>query len=296
MAFSATHGIYRPAEIRRIRREQAAIAQAIARFEPVVMFANRYDIAEARALCGSPVTVPQLAHYDVWTRDTLPSVVFDTQNRRHAVSWNFNVWGDKFAGYEADRTFARRFARHLELPLVSANIVTEGGAIEVDGEGTLLTTESCLLNPNRNPGRSRNEIERELTRLTGAGNIIWLPGSKADAVTDGHIDGIARFVKPGVIVTEITDDRRDPEYRDLQRAAEILDSATDAKGRKFEVIRLKRPRFDVMPTRGEDFAASYVNCYLANDGIVLPQFGDAARDRAAMGLFSELLPEYEIVT
>ncbi|HAT35955.1 MAG TPA: agmatine deiminase, partial [Rhodospirillaceae bacterium] len=252
MAFSAAHGVYRRSEIRRIRHEQAIIARTIARFEPVVMFANAADLAEAKALCGPSVTVRRLAHFDIWTRDTLPTIVLDAQHRRHAVSWNFNVWGEKYSGYDEDRDLAKRFAQLLDLPYLPARIVAEGGAIEVDGAGNLMTTESCLLNPNRNPGKTRTEIERELGRLTGASNIIWLPGSKVDVVTDGHIDGIARFVKPGVIVTEVTDDRYDPEYRDLQLAAEILEGATDRVGRKFEVIRLKRPRYDVMPKRGDD--------------------------------------------
>jgi agmatine deiminase len=131
--------------------------------------------------------------------------------------------------------------------------------------------------------------------MTGADKIIWLPGSKADAVTDGHIDGIARFIRPGVVVTEVTDDQADPEYKDLQKAAEILESAIDAKGRKLDVIRLKWPRWDVMPSRGKDFAASYVNCYFPNGGIILPVFGDPERDRSASGLFQELMPDREMV-
>jgi agmatine deiminase len=295
MAFSAAVGVYSQKQITRIRREQAMIAKAIARFEPVIIFTNTNDVAAAKTLCGPTVAVQTLAHFDIWTRDTLPSMVLDTAGRIQAVSWNFNVWGEKFRGYDLDRDLATRFAATLKLPLVKARLVAEGGAMDVDGEGTMLTTESCLLNSNRNPEMTRQQVERELKRMTGANKIIWLPGSKADAVTDGHIDGIARFIRPGVVVSEVTDDRHDPEYKDLQKSAEILESAIDAKGRKLDVIRLKRPRWDVMPSRGNDFAASYVNCYFPNGGIILPVFGDPERDRAASGLFRELMPDREMV-
>jgi agmatine deiminase len=165
----------------------------------------------------------------------------------------------------------------------------------VDGDGTLLTTESCLLNTNRNPGKTRKQIDDGLRKMTGAEKIIWLPGSKADAVTDGHVDGICRFVAPGVVLTEVSDDRYDPEFEDLRKTAKILENSVDAKGRKLEVIRLKRPRWAVMPKRGDDFAASYVNCYLPNDGIILPVFDDRKRDQEAFGVFRELFPNREIV-
>ena len=215
-----------------------------------------------------------------------------------AVSWNFNVWGEKYPeypGYDADRDLAERMAAMLGVPLSKARIVAEGGAIETDGAGTLLTTETCLLNPNRNPGLTTAEIEAELGRLTGARKIIWAYGSDADTVTDGHIDGIARFVAPGVAMVEISDDPADPEYRDLLENARILESATDADGRSIEVVRILRPCWEEMPERGDDFAASYVNAYVANGGIVMPRFGDRARDEAARQIFADLHPGHDIV-
>ena len=179
--------------------------------------------------------------------------------------------------------------------MVNAGIVAEGGALEVDGAGTLLTTETCLLNKNRNPGKDRKDIEAELMRLTGATKVVWLHGSEADNITDGHVDGIARFVYPGLAVAEVSDDPEDPEYDDLLTCAEQLEKATDARGEAINVERLLRPRWDVMPDRGNDFAASYVNCFVSNGGIVMPKFGDQERDDAARDLFAKLHPGFEIV-
>lgn len=295
MAFSAAKGAYTVREINAIHIEQAAIAKAIQQFEPVTMLVNAEDKTKARGLLGAHIEIVEMTHFDVWTRDTLPSICLDTQGAPVAVNWNFNVWGEKFQGYDADRDLAERFAADFEYPSVRADIVIEGGAIEVDGENTLLTTETCLMNKNRNPGWSAKDIEDELRRLTGATKVIWLYGSDADAITDGHIDGIARFVAPGVVVTEITDDSDDPEYRDLLENARRLDHARDSRGRRLEVFRLKRPRWDVMGERGDDFAASYVNSYFANGGIVMPAFGDRQRDQAAHDLFAQLMPYRKIV-
>lgn len=295
MAFSAAYGLHTKRQVEHIRWEQAAVANAISRFEPVTMLANHEDVETVKKFCGNDINIVEMEHYDIWTRDTFPSIVFDQKGRPAAVSWNFNVWGGKLSGYEADRDLARRFAQHQSFPLIEAEIVTEAGAFDVDGEGTLLTTETSLLNSNRNPGLSRSDIEAELQRLTGARRVIWLHGSDAIKLTDGHIDGIARFVKPGVVVVEVTDDPYDPEHRDLLENVRQLEGQTDAQGRTLEVVRIKRPRWDVMGERGDEFAASYVNCYFANGGIIMPKFGDAVRDTEARDIFHLLLPDREIV-
>ena len=295
MAWSAAYGVYTRRQIGRIHREQATIAKAISTFEPVTMLARRQDVAKAKRWCGPNIKVIAMSVFDTWTRDTLPSFVHTKDGQLRAVGWNFNVWGEKFWGYRADRALARRVAHSFNIPFHRARIVCEGGAIEVDGQGNLLTTETCLLNRNRNPDMSKQEVERELRRLTGVRNVIWLWGSTVDTTTDGHIDGIARFIAPGVIVTEISDDPRDPEYEELRENARILERANDANGKAFEVIRLKRPRWDVIPWRGNNFAATYVNSYMANGGIVMPKFDDPQRDRAARDLFASLMPKRRII-
>lgn len=297
MALCAAHELYDAKEIHEIHLAQARIARAIARFEPVTMLANNEDVATARSLCGPSVDVLEMKHYDVWTRDTLPTFIHSNSGPK-AVCWNFNTWGNKFPeapGYGYDETLAVRMAKHLGIPTVKAGMVGEGGAIETDGAGTLITTETCLLNPNRNPGMSRTEIDRELMRLTGCRKVIWLHGSDADKITNGHVDGIARFVKPGVVIAEVPQDPEDPEYDDLHFCAEQLEKARDAEGRKLEVIRMQRPRWDMMEERGSDFAASYINCYEANGGIVMPAFGDEESDEAARQVFADLRPDHEII-
>lgn len=297
MALCAAHDQYDDAEMKEVRQAQARVAKSIARFEPVTILTNVEDLSEASRLCGPSVEILEMEHYDVWTRDTLPTFVKSPSGLR-AISWNFNTWGQKFpddSGYETDWDLAERMAEHLGIPIVHADIIGEGGAIETDGDGTLLTTETCLLNPNRNPGASRREIENDLMRLTGCRKVIWLYGSDADHITNGHIDGIARFVKPGVVVAEIPSDPEDVEYNDLMRCADQLEKARDARGRKLEVIRLERPRWDKMPEHGDSFAASYINLYEANNGIIMPRFGDREKDVTARDLFAKLHPYHEIV-
>lgn len=289
MAWCEADDLFSRHELKRIRAEQVTIATAIASFEPVIMLVNNTPSAYPQLAGIKNLTLVQMAHYDTWTRDTLP--IFSSA----ATGWNFNVWGEKFEGYEADRTLAKRFAEHSEAEFIEAAIVSEGGAMEADGQGNLLVTETCLLNPNRNPGMSRTEVEEALKTYAPAQNVIWLWGSEVDAVTDGHVDGFARFFSPEVVVVEVTDDKEDPEYHDLQENAVRMGAARNHRGDPFEVIRLNRPLWEHMPERGEDFAASYVNSYFPNGGIVMPQFGDKRRDRAARELFAELEPERRIV-
>ena len=313
MAWCAAHDHYSHREIGKIRDEQALIAKAISAFEPVTMLVNPGDRKAAAARCGPSVRTEILEHYDTWTRDTLPTIGWNTSAKHYAQGWNFNVWGEKFKGYDADRTLAERFANARGLEFYPARqirgtnqgdsrrleagpkLVAEGGAMESDGLGNLITTETCLLNPNRNPGLSKAEVEASLMQHAPARNVIWLWGSEADEVTDGHVDGICRFIRPGLVVTEVSDDPQDPEYHDLRENAARLEAARDHRGDQFEVVRLKRPRWDRMPERGPDFAASYVNAYFPNGGIVMPRFGDAERDDAARDLFAQLEPSRRIV-
>ena len=289
MGWCEADDFYSTEELRAIRAEQVKIAKAIAGFEPVIMLVNdapsRYP-----ELTGIPnVSLVQMTHYDTWVRDTLP--VFGDV----ATGWNFNTWGRKFPGYEDDETLAARFASYWEADFVRASIVAEGGAFETDGRGTVVTTETCLLNPNRNPGMSRREIENAIKTFAPCENVIWLWGSEVDEVTDGHVDGIMRFFGPDIVVVEVTDDKEDPEYAELQENAVRMEAARNARGDRYEVIRLNRPLWENMPERGGDFASSYVNSYFPNGGIVMPRFGDRRRDAAARNLFAELEPDRRIL-
>jgi agmatine deiminase len=158
----------------------------------------------------------------------------------------------------------------------------------VDGSGLLITTETAILNPNRNPGMTKARAEAEWMRILGISKVVWLYGSDVDQVTDGHVDGAVKFLSPGHLVAEVSDDTEDPEYKELQDNLARLKGLTGADGRPVEVHRLLRPRFDRIGERGDDFAGSYVNCYIANGGIVMPKFGDEERDDAARALFEKL--------
>jgi agmatine deiminase len=294
MAWCSAFDHYSFDEVTAIRIEQAAIARAIATFEPVTMLVNPGDSVDAARQLGWDVEVLVMEHYDIWARDTLPVFGRDT-NGLTATGWNFNTWGEKFEGYDADLTLAERFATKRGIEFQTAPIVAEGGAFETDGRGTLITTETCLLNPNRNPGLSRQDIEEALKAHAPALNVIWLWGSEVDDVTDGHVDGLARLIRPGLVVVEVTDDKEDPEYADLQENAVRLEAARDARGEPLDVIRLNRPLWENMPERGDIFAPSYVNSYFPNGGIIMPSFGDTSRDEAARALFAELEPSRRIV-
>ncbi|MEM1300711.1 MAG: agmatine deiminase family protein [Pseudomonadota bacterium] len=302
MTWCDNEAVYGAASVAQIRVEQACIAKAIAKFEPVTMLANSHEIGRAKKMCGPRVTVREIAVDDIWARDTMP--IIQARGRKdaadrpvvEALGWNFNAWGEKYPGlYLADRTLAQRYAQEEALPFIRAPIIAEGGAMETDGIGTLITTETCLLNENRNPGMSRADVEEALKEHALCDHVIWLWGSEADYVTDGHVDGVCRIIRPGLAIAEVTDDKEDPEYSDLQENAVRLEAARDARGEKLEVIRLNRPRWEEMPERGPDFSASYVNSYFPNRGIVMPKFGDGVRDRAARRLFEELEPKRKVV-
>ena len=290
MAWSAEHDIYGNEGLAWIHIDQVRIAKAISQFEPVWMMVNPENVQEAGQRLGGSARLIEIPLDSLWARDTSPTFGPDG-----ATGWNFNVWGEKHPGRARDRSLAERFATKNKLSFHQAPIVAEGGAIDTDGEGTVMVTETCLLNPNRNPGMDRSQVEEALKEFVPAAHVIWLWGSQADTITDGHIDGIARFFRPGLVVAETIEDPEDPEYADLKENLARLRSARDARGERLEIITLKRPRWDRMPERGYDFAPSYVNAYFANGGIVMPRFNDPDRDAAARNLFARLWPSRKIV-
>ena len=295
MALCDANQTYGARTVKRMQLEQAKMATAIASFEPVTMLINPRQRKRAAAILPANIDLLEMSHHDVWTRDTLPTITKTPDGKKTAIDWNFNTWGNKYPEYGRDRTLAKRFAGAIDLPVQNAPIVCEGGAIELNGNGTLVTTETCLLNRNRNPGKSRHDVEQALRDMTGAANIVWLWGSEVDQITDGHIDGFMRFIRPGVVVAEVTDDPTDPEYTEMQENLARLLKARDSNGQHFEVHLILRPRWDVMPNRGNDFAASYVNSYFPNGGIVMPSFDDPERDKAAKNLFQALEPNRRII-
>lgn len=305
-----------------------AVATAIAEFEPVTVAANEGQVAAARAALPEQVKVVCIPQDDSWFRDTGPTFIVkdggsggnSTQRRQVAgVDWQFNAWGGEEGGlypsWDRDQRVAGTILQLERAQRFPCPIVMEGGSIHVDGEGTLLTTEECLLNHNRNPDLSREQIEGWLQRMLGVQKIIWLPkGLVGDEDTNGHIDNFACFAAPGVVLLAWTDDERDPQHAISVEALDILSKSTDAQGRTLQVIKLPCPPplhitqeeaegVQPMPgsqprVAGDRMAASYANFYVCNGGLVMPAFGGeaAAADERAREVLQAAFPERRVVS
>ncbi|UKJ72658.1 agmatine deiminase family protein [Azospirillum brasilense] len=268
------------------------VARAISRFEPVTMVCDPADVADASLACGPGVEILPLPISDSWIRDTGPSFVTDGKGQVAGVHWRFNAWGGNYPDSAKDQQVGRLMLDHLGLRRFEAPLVMEGGSFHVDGEGTLLTTEQCLLNPNRNPNLGKAEIEALLKEHLGISSVIWLGEGYQDDETDGHIDEIALFVKPGVVMAITTDDPGDANFKAFQDNLDRLKRARDAQGRELEVIPVRQPaRRDESGVR---LTLSYTNLYIANGGIVMPAFEDSADDEA-FRIVRRAFPDREVV-
>ncbi|MBM7636278.1 agmatine deiminase [Streptococcus saliviloxodontae] len=292
------------------------VISAIAKSERVYLLVTHEHHGEAKAALGDLVTYLAIPTNDAWARDTGPTVLVNDQGNRLAVDWSFNAWGGQvdglYADYADDDRVASRFAEVLDLPVYDAHpFVLEGGAIHSDGEGTLLVTESCLLSAGRNPQFSKEEIEQRLLDYLGADKVIWLPYGIYQDETNEHVDNVAAFVRPGELVLAWTDNPNDPQYVMSSANLAYLEKERDAKGRPFKVHKLLVPQKiqcveeEDLPGyvyedgeeeryAGERLAASYVNYYLSNGAVVVPQFDDP-HDSLAVELLSELYPEREVI-
>ncbi len=268
------------------RAAYTEIAKAIADFEPVTMVANGEEIAEVSLRCGPGVACLPLAHDDSWMRDNGPTFLIDGKGGLAGVDWRFNAWGDKYETYENDAAVAGAILSHLDVPAYAAPLVLEGGSIHVDGEGTLLATEQCLLNPNRNPNLNREQIEEHLRAHLGIRQMIWLGQGLEDDETDGHVDNLACFVQPGVVLALSTDDPDDGNYAALQ------DNLARLRAADLEVIEVSQPACRIGKD-GRRLALSYINFYVANGGVVMPSFEDA-KDEAAFAIVSQCFPDRKV--
>lgn len=274
------------------KRNTVAVARAIRLFEPVTVMVRPEQAAEARALLGAAIDILEIPIDDSWARDVGPCFLVDGRGGLAGADFRFNAWGGKYAGYENDNLVAGRVLEAAGAGRFASSLVAEGGGITVDGEGTVITTESCFPNANRNADWSRAEIEAELKRALGARKVIWIPGNPDERETDGHVDGIAAFVRPGVVLVEVTDDPDQPHHAVMQENLKALRAATDAKGRALEIVVIK----DAAEAESDcwRFCRSYVNAYIANGAVVMPCYGIDA-DRAAMETFQRVYPERKIV-
>ncbi len=278
-----------------VQRDYARVATAIARFEPVKMVVDPSAMATARELCGPGIELIELAVDDSWCRDSGPSFLVHPQQGVAGLSWRFNAWGNK-SEHGKDRSLARRILDQLGLEGFSTPLCNEGGAIHVDGEGTLITTESVLLNPNRSPGISKAEFEDCFARLLGIRKTLWLPGDPqyvTGDMTDGHVDGVCAFARPGVLLVDATHDKGSVYAEVARENRRALELATDAQGRKFELLDLYEATAAV-DTDAEVFCASYTNFYLANGAVIMPAYGIDA-DQAAAEQLAHAFPGREVV-
>ena len=292
----------------------AAVATAIAEFEPVSVGASAAQYQVARALLPERVRVIELAHDDSWMRDVGPTYVVNASGEVRGVDWHFNAWGGLNGGlyfpWDQDDLVARKVLEIESRDRYRAPIINEGGALHVDGEGTALVTEECVLNPNRNPTLAREDIEAQLSAYLGVSQVIWLGKGVVNDETDGHIDNLACFVKPGEVCLGWTDNPRDPQHAVSRDAWERLQDARDARGRRLKVHKLSMPglltisakeaagvvaREGTKPrSQGERLAGSYVNFYIANGGIVMPLL-DPRTDRAVAAKLKKLFPRRRVV-
>ncbi|MBP6646106.1 MAG: agmatine deiminase family protein [Burkholderiaceae bacterium] len=267
----------------------ALVARTVARYQLCIVAAHAPLVAHAKALCGPSVDVVGFAVEDNWLRDCGSIfLVNDALKTQLAARFVFNAWGNKYAPYDGCASFAKDMAVFSNVSCVESSMVLEGGSFFVDGQGTLITTESCLLNPNRNPNLTRREIENELQRMLGVEKIVWLPGNPAEVETNGHIDGIASFTAPGKILFNAAAPDMGDYYNCMQENRRALELSTDAQGRSFEMLDLPVPRnaFNYGSAR---FCDVYSNYILVNGAVISTAF-DVPQDEQARDVFAKAFP------
>lgn len=275
------------------------LVKAIAEFEPVTVIVDPREESMIRDLFRElnpvhPIDTLPIPHNDAWLRDNGPTFLVNDTGELAAVNWGFNAWGEKYIPYDLDNELAPKILEHIGVKRFDAPLILEGGSIHTDGEGTLLTTEECLLNPNRNPHLSREQIEEYLKQYLGVKKVIWLKRGLAGDETDGHVDNIACFAAPGILFLQACEDPQDENYEITQENMEILSRSTDAKGRRLQIIPLQQP--PERTYRGSRLTLSYINFYYVNNGIILPVFGGDAEgtDKMAERVLSQTFPDRRI--
>jgi agmatine deiminase len=290
------------------------VATAIAKFEPVTVGVSAEQYDNAVNLLPNSVRVVEISNNDSWVRDCGPTFVRNAAGDIRGVDWEFNAWGGLVDGlyfpWDKDDQVARKISEiERRQTYRTHGFVLEGGSIHTDGEGTLYTTEECLLSEGRNSQLTREEIEQTLADYLGITKVIWLKDGIYLDETNGHVDNICCVVRPGVVMLAWTDDKTDPQYQISAHNLEVLEQATDAQGRRIEVIKLPLPDNILITAEeaegvdavegtlprceGDRLAASYVNFYIANGGLVVPQFGDP-NDTVALDILQKAFPGREL--
>ncbi len=301
MSFIASYKIWSERQVPEVHRNLAAIAKTIAKYEPVSLLVRKEDFSIAQELLGGghghghpfPIELIEFKMNDLWMRDTGPTFVINQKRKKAALNFNFNGWGED-QPYEYDAEIASFIAKRSKAKEIISSLTLEGGCFEVDGQGTAVLTESCILNNNRNPNTTKTEVENELMDLLGLDKIIWLKGVKGKDITDGHTDFYARFSKPGSVIASRDTDISSYDYEITRKNIEILKSSLDASGNPLEVTVLDTP-WEIETKYGtKDFAAGYVGYYVCNGAIIMQKFGDKNADKQAKQKLAKAFPGHKI--
>ena len=299
MGFIANEDIWHLSQIPAVQKNLLLIANTIAKYEPVNMLVRAQDYSLAKAMLADfperkfPIKFIECEFDDLWLRDSGPIFLINGSGDHAAIDFNFNGWGNK-QQHQLDAKVAEFIAAQAAAKRIVSSIVMEGGCFELDGAGTAIMTESCILNDNRNPGISKQQIENELKQLLNLRKIIWLKGVKGADITDAHTDFYARFAYPGVVVISRDNDSSSPDYQLTRDNIEYLKTVTDASGRSLELVIMDAPE-TINGQYGEsDFAAGYLGYYLCNQAIIMQKFGDKEADNAARETMQDLFPNYHI--
>ncbi len=269
----------------------ALIAKTIAKYEPVIMCANSSSVAKAQSACGPTVTViGTIPVNDCWMRDMGPIFRTNGAGGLDVIGTNFNGWGGKQT-HAKDALVASKAAAYLGVPYTAASFVGEGGAIETDGAGTLMATQSSLVNSNRNPGKTQAQIEAAMCAAYGASKVIWFTGIKGQDITDDHVDATSRFLAAakGLVQMPLATDT-DIWSNDERQQYQVLSTSTSSNGTRIPVTQLQGPDYSKIRSTNANFVGSYANYYVCNGAVISAQFGDATADAAAKSLLTSLFP------
>lgn len=293
--------------LKKVEEVYLNIIESLHQYEPILLFHDiripkNYLIEKlhSRSVSLSNVNIHSIPINDVWARDCGPIFIKRTNGftEEYAITdWEYNAWGEKYPPFDSDNALPKWLSDHYDIRYFKTGMVLEGGSIETNGEGIVLTTESVLMNPNRNPSLTKSEIEQSLAGFLGADKIIWLKRGLAGDDTDGHIDDLSRFLNKNTILTMVTDDESDINYSALQENLRILERAENQLGEPFQIVTLPLPQTRIIDQTvdGSQFVpASYANFYIANGVVMVPLY-DERFDKMAMDLFREFFPDRDIV-
>ena len=273
------------------RHKWAEVAKAISNYEKVNMIVHPQDIEIAKKLLHDSINIFEFHNDDCWARDSGATFLLNDKKKLGGVDWEFNGWG-KFTPHDSDNKIAKFMIDKSSATYFKSQMILEGGSIHVNGAGTLITTEQCLLNKNRNPKLTKGEIEDNIKKYLNIEKIIWLKNG-TDEGTDGHIDNIACFVDETKVLALSCNDKLDPFYEKLNENLEILKTSVDSKGRSLEVIEIEMSYKRLIPN--DDEPSSYINFYIANNGIVMPSFDDYKADKNAQSIIQSVFRKRKVI-